>query len=106
MRSQKLSEAREKVLRALSELKEELCAKVYLFGSYAQGTHTLESDVDVIVVSDKFRGLKYPERAASVRIKLPTEIGFDIIPLTPEEFEERKGRVFFKEISKHWIEIK
>lgn len=99
-------EAREKVLNVLSKLKEELDAKVYLFGSYARETHTFESDVDIIIVSDKFRGLEYPERVASVRMKLPTEIGFDIIPLTSEEFEERKNRAFFKEISKHWIEIK
>lgn len=33
-----------------------------VFGSYAQGTATQESDVDVIVVSNDFKKLRSPQR--------------------------------------------
>lgn len=89
----------------MRRLKGELNARVYLFGSYARGTHTVESDVDVVVVSEDFKGLSYPERVGMVRMRLPENVGFDIIPLTPEELEERRERAFFRDISKYWVEV-
>ncbi|MEM1810644.1 MAG: nucleotidyltransferase domain-containing protein [Thermofilaceae archaeon] len=106
MRSQRLYETRREVLEALERLARELGATVYLFGSYARGDHTLESDVDVVVVCERFEGMEYAERVALVRLKLPREFGFDIVALTPREFSERSGRAFFKEVSRYWIEIK
>lgn len=103
MRSQRLSEIREEVLEALRRIKEELNARVYLFGSYVKGTHTVESDVDVVVISEVFKGMSYPERVGMVR--LPEKVGFDIIPLTPEELDERRERAFFRDISKYWVEV-
>ena len=78
---------------------------MYLFGSYARGDHVLDSDVDIVVVSPRFRGMKYLDRVEMVRLRLPSEIGFDIIPLTPEEFERKKRLAFFKSISRYWIKI-
>ncbi|MEM1632247.1 MAG: nucleotidyltransferase domain-containing protein [Thermofilum sp.] len=106
MRSRKLFETRREVLEALERLARELGATVYLFGSYARGDHTLESDVDVVVVCERFEGMEYADRVALVRLKLPRELGFDIVALTPREFSERAGRAFFKEISRYWVEIK
>lgn len=105
MRSRRLSRIREEAVRALRELGEELGAEVYLFGSYAEGTHTLESDVDVVVVSERFEGLSYAERVRLVRERLPERLGFDVIALTPREFEERKGRAFFRSISRRWVRV-
>lgn len=105
MRSPRLYETRSMVLEMLSRLARDLCAKVYLFGSYARGDHTLESDVDVVVVSDAFRGLPLQDRVAIVRARLPLDLGFDIIPLTPEEFRERLSRAFFREASRYWVEV-
>ncbi|MEM4444122.1 MAG: nucleotidyltransferase domain-containing protein [Thermofilum sp.] len=78
MRSRKLFETRREVLEALERLARELGATVYLFGSYARGDHTLESDVDVVVVCERFEGMEYTDRVALVRLKLPRELGFDI----------------------------
>jgi len=105
MRSQRLSRIREEVLKALKELARELNATVYLFGSFARGDHTVESDVDIIVVSEIFEGVGIADRVEIVRAKLPGDLSFDIIPLTPKEFEERMGRAFFREISRYWIAI-
>ena len=105
MRSERLSGIREGVLDLLRRLKVLLDAEVYLFGSYAEGTHTLESDVDIVVVSSAFEGLSLPERAALVRAYLPHHMSFDIIALTPGEFERGKGRAFYRHIARHWIRV-
>lgn len=90
----------------LKKLARELNATVYLFGSYARGDHTLDSDVDIVVVSRIFEGMSYVDRVAMVRTRLPPHIGFDIIPLTPGELEKKLGRSsFFREISRYWIKI-
>lgn len=106
MRSQKLLEIREEIIEILRKLAEELNAVIYLFGSYARGDHMIESDVDIVVVSEIFRDKNYIERVAFVRMKLPPNYSFDIIPLTPEEFKEKLTKTFFREISRYWIEIR
>lgn len=106
MRSRKLSEIRREVINTLRKLAQELNATIYLFGSYARGDHMLDSDVDIVIVSKIFEGMNYVSRVELVRTKLPPHISFDIIPLTPQEFKERKEKPFFKEISRYWIEIK
>lgn len=99
-------ETRRIFLDVLRKLAREINATIYLFGSYAKGDHTLESDVDIIVVCECFEGMKFPDRVKFVRMKLPGDMGFDIIALTPKEFKERMERAFFKDISRYWIEIK
>ena len=106
MRSKKLSEIRNRVIESLEKLAEDLGAEIYLFGSYASQTHTLHSDVDILVVSNKFEGLPFYKRVEIVRTKLPRDIGFDIIALTPRELESRKERAFYREISQYWIKIR
>ncbi len=105
MRSQKLLEIRNEVIKVLKQLAQELNAEIYLFGSYARGDHTLESDVDIVVVSEIFEGVDYVSRVEIVRMKLPSHIGFDIIPLTPSEFKRKMNKAFFREISKYWVKI-
>lgn len=67
-------------------------ARVILFGSHALGTAALDSDVDVAIVSASFRGKDVFERAlltkdAEVRAMRKFALPFDIIALTPEEYE-------------------
>jgi len=67
-------------------------SKVILFGSQARGEATEDSDVDIVVLSDDFRNKDIFERA---RLTMDTGvltikkfmIPFDIITMTPEEFE-------------------
>ncbi len=106
MRSRKLLEIREKVIESLRELKKRINCKVYLFGSFAMNTYLVDSDVDVVIVSEVFKGLNIDERVVLVRRLLPKDRSFDIIPLTFEEFERKlQTSTFFKQISRYWIEI-
>ncbi len=60
--------SREAVIKALRELAQRLLESgiglraAVLFGSYARGDELAESDVDVLVVADGFRGMKFFER--------------------------------------------
>ena len=106
LRSRELLEIRSRVIEILRKLADEINATIYLFGSYARGDHMIDSDIDIVVVSTLFRDVRYVDRVVFVRSRLPRDLDFDIIPLTPEEFEKRLNRSFFKEISRYWIEIR
>lgn len=106
MRSQRLFEIRREVIDVLKKLAKEINATIYLFGSYARGDHTIESDVDIVIVCECFEGMKYTDRVEFIRTKLPRDIGFDIIVLTPKELNNKMKYAFFKDISRYWIEIK
>ncbi len=67
-------------------------ARIVLFGSYARGTATEESDVDVAIISPSFRGKGLFERAqltkdAEISAIRRFMIPFDIVTLTPEEYD-------------------
>jgi predicted nucleotidyltransferase len=66
--------------------------KIILFGSYAYGHPTADSDMDIMIVMDTDE--KPHKRAVSVR-KVLKGIGIpkDIIVKTPEEFERFKDIV-------------
>lgn len=67
-------------------------SKIILFGSQTEGKATDESDIDVLIISEDFQGkdifqraemTKHAEIAAIKKFLIP----FDIITLTPGEFE-------------------
>jgi predicted nucleotidyltransferase len=63
--------------------------RIILFGSRASGEPWPHSDYDLVVVSDKFRGVHWWKRI-DVLFKLWTaSADVDILPYTPEEFEEK-----------------
>jgi len=66
--------------------------KIILFGSYAYGHPTIDSDMDIMIVMDTDE--KPHKRAVSIR-KVLKGIGIpkDIIVKTPEEFERFKDIV-------------
>ena len=82
--------------------------KVVLFGSYARGVATADSDVDLLVVAET--SLPPRKRYAAVRRLLADyPAAFDIIVKTPDEyarwrsvvnhvvhFAERSGRVLYE----------
>ncbi len=59
---------------------------VILHGSYARGDFNLWSDIDLLVVSDAFRGVRVLDRYDVVSELL--EPGVEAVLLTPQEFEE------------------
>ena len=59
--------------------------RVILFGSYAQGTPSTDSDIDLLVIADT--SLSPTERYCAVRRLLANvPCSFDIIVRTPEEY--------------------
>ena len=74
---------REKIIEDASVWARKLSLRVtaVLIGSYARGDFNLWSDVDVLLISDDFRGGPV-ERLNSLEIPP----GFQVIPLTSKEF--------------------
>lgn len=80
--------------------------EVYLFGSYARCDWLVDSDIDLIVVSDGFKGLDLGRRYAFVRRFLPPGRGFEILTYTRDEFEEAKRRsIVVQDASEYWVRI-
>ena len=61
--------------------------RVLLFGSYARGTATVDSDVDLLVVLP-FEG-KPVQKAVEIRLKVRSPFPLDLIVRTPEKGRER-----------------
>jgi predicted nucleotidyltransferase len=73
--------------------------KIILFGSYARGTATQDSDVDMLVISRS----ALPRREREVRLTrqlFGSGVPYDVFVLTPEELEERlhNNAPFMREI--------
>lgn len=73
-------------------------AKIILFGSHARGDALKTSDIDIIIVSAKFRDMHFTQRASYILRLLyqagalpPT--GLDILCYTPEEFEKKTREI-------------
>ncbi|HID05131.1 MAG TPA: nucleotidyltransferase domain-containing protein [Aigarchaeota archaeon] len=100
-------EAAEQLLKELS--KRFRIEKAYLFGSYARGNWLNTSDVDLIIVSPDFRGMRFMDRLEEIyrvawRLRISPAV--EAIPLTPEELKERKETsVVVRDASKYWIEV-
>ena len=72
--------------------------KIILFGSYAYGQPTLESDVDLLVVMP-FEG-SYFQQASRIRQQLTLALPLDLLVRTPEQVRYRLeiGDSFMREI--------
>lgn len=72
--------------------------RVVLFGSYAQGTATEDSDVDLLIILP-FEG-KSVIQSVEIRMRLRPSFPVDLIVRTPEKVRERlaMGDDFMREI--------
>ena len=84
-------------------------SKIILFGSQSREEATEESDMDILIISEDFQGKDVFERAnltkdAEIITTKKFMIPFDIITLTPDEFEDetspvaeyaRKGKMMY-----------
>jgi len=98
-------EEREKVIemirRAAEEARKNGPISVILFGSYARGDFNLWSDVDVIVVSERVRGVKPTKRW----LLFPEFEDFEAIFWTPEEAKKTIKKPSRREALRHKIII-
>ncbi|OGS45258.1 MAG: hypothetical protein A3K66_03715 [Euryarchaeota archaeon RBG_16_67_27] len=66
--------------------------RMILFGSYARGRTHRFSDVDLIVVSPRFRRKNISARASPLYLEWDLELPVDFLCYTPEEFEALSKR--------------
>ncbi|OGL83590.1 hypothetical protein A3J36_00665 [Candidatus Uhrbacteria bacterium RIFCSPLOWO2_02_FULL_54_37] len=62
-----------------------------LFGSYAYGSPTRHSDVDLVVISSDFERMEFWDRVGWMmqqRDAKSREVAMDVIGYTPQEFSE------------------
>jgi predicted nucleotidyltransferase len=95
LRGVKLSERRKRELvRFLKRLKRELgVVEVYIFGSRAYGNPLLESDLDMIVVSEEFGKRSFIENMELLSRMWDGSFTVEMFPYTPEQlrkYAERK----------------
>jgi len=103
------------VLEALKRLVEGLEAegirveKVYVFGSRVRGDWLRTSDIDVVIVSRSWSGMRFIDRLDLVeRIQWEKDVRphIEAIPLTPDELRERVERsAVLRDASRYWIEV-
>jgi predicted nucleotidyltransferase len=58
-----------------------------VFGSRTNGTARAGSDIDLIIVSKKFRDISIPDRMGDFLNTVRPEVAVDAICYTPEEFD-------------------
>ena len=85
------------IQRIVAELKPE---KIILFGSYAYGNPTPDSDVDLLVIM-KTKAREIDRYLAVSNLLYPRQFPVDILVKTPKEIESdsrKKGNFFLREI--------
>lgn len=81
--------------------------KMFFFGSRVSGKSRPDSDIDLILVSSKFRKLDSIERGAKMYDYWDLDYPVDFLCYTPEEFERKKKQVgIVRQAVKEGIEIK
>ncbi len=76
--------------------------KVYLFGSYADGGMTSDSDIDLAIVSSSFGKNRFNDNVTLGKLTWGIDTRIEPIAFTPKEFEEQ---FFAQEIKLKGIEI-
>ena len=79
--------------------------KIILFGSYAYGNPTEDSDVDILVIMS-FKG-RNPEKATEIWMATKPEFPIDIMVRKPAELKQRlkMGDFFFREITEKGVAL-
>ena len=83
--------SRRKIESFVQQVAEEFAPeRVVLFGSYARGEPTEDSDVDLLVVMD--HPGRDVEQAFEIRRSIKRNFPLDLVVRTPEEFRRRLSR--------------
>ncbi len=80
--------------------------KLYLFGSTASGKTHPWSDVDLLVVANRFRGKGLLERAPRLHMNWNLDYPVDFLCYSPEEFDRLRNQItIVREAVEKGIEI-
>ena len=77
--------------------------KAILFGSYAKGHATTESDIDIALVSEVFSGDRFEDRRKIIPLRRKIDNRIEPLPFKPEDFEN--GGILVEEIKKTGIVV-
>lgn len=90
----------------LNKIKNHYKARVVLFGSRARGDFFNESDVDILIISDKFRDMNMIKRMEDVQMYWNGDSLLESFCYTPEEFDKFKDRIgIIKKAIEEGIEV-
>lgn len=90
-----------KLITALRE-KKITVTEAYLFGSYAKGRHSEDSDIDVALVSEEFSGVRYLDIKKIGRIVRSIDYRIEVHPFSLKDKEES---LFLDEIIRTGIKV-
>jgi len=76
---------------------------IILFGSYAKGTNTEDSDIDIAIISSDIKD-KFDDMAKLMRLRREIDLRIEPHPIKTEEFRENETP-FIDEIIKTGIEL-
>jgi predicted nucleotidyltransferase len=65
-------------------------AAVILFGSRVRGDALKDSDLDVLIVADAFRGVPWPDRPVRVAEACDIRMAVELLCYTPEEYARKR----------------
>lgn len=65
-------------------------ARVLLFGSRARGDQLKDSDLDILIVSDAFRRVRWIDRPVRVMEECDVRFGVELLCYTPEEYTRKR----------------
>ncbi|MFQ5909877.1 MAG: nucleotidyltransferase domain-containing protein [Thermoplasmata archaeon] len=89
---------REEIIQGLRRFRDRMSERypviqLIFFGSIARGEFREDSDIDLIIVSEKFKGMNFIKRAARAYDYWDFEYPVDFLCYTPKEFDERRRRI-------------
>lgn len=80
--------------------------RMILFGSRARGDHLRTSDIDLIVISEDFRGMYFLERIRRIARLWDGDLRLEVLPYTPEELERKAREISIVSVAlKEGVEI-
>ena len=93
-----MGEEKSKLIKTLKEFKQEICQKydievMILFGSQVSSEADENSDVDLIVVGEEFKGKSPLKRPVALYLEWTMDYPVDFLCYTPEEFEEKRREI-------------
>ena len=92
------------VIRYVELVKKKLNVhSAYLYGSYAKGTYTEDSDIDIAIVADEFSGDKVKDILTLMKIRREIDNRIEPHPFRSDDFDV--SNPFVKDIMSNGIRI-